>query len=233
MSEKLKGKYWATRQLHQELGALLGYTGGDVVDSSVIDPDPGAFRTLGVPYNSQWEDDAGLTRSDCGPACVEMVGEFMKPQAADIVSTDDVMKHITGGVNRPTTLTELAEASEALYGVKLGRIYSGSWDGLRLCIRDDLPVIALVHYGSFPTRIDRSYVAGHFMVVVGFDSIKYRGNVIERVIVHDPDFYGEPMVMGAYIPIVKDVFLKMWSDCYIDGNPNNTALVPEPIGFSA
>jgi hypothetical protein len=64
------------------------------------------------------------------------------------------------------------------------------------------------------------------MVVVGFDQIYYQDQVVERAIVHDPDFYGGLMAQGAFIPIVQPHFMGMWDDCYKDGNPRRMALTP-------
>ena len=72
-------------------------------------PGPGEPRVLGVPYHSQWEVDALDKRMDCGPACVEMVGEFWRPDVE--VTTDEIMRFVTQGVERGTLIRELQAAA--------------------------------------------------------------------------------------------------------------------------
>lgn len=211
-----KSKYWAATALHGELGELLGIE-GPAPQQAVR-----GFR-LDIPYHSQWERDAELTRRDCGPACVEMVGEYLCLDTD--VTTNDIMWSITGGEDRGTRINELQESAMAWYSVTLDRYNEFTWDELVARALAGEPCIVLVHYGSFPTRIDRNYTQGHYMVVCGFDEVDYQGKAVERVILHDPDFYGDAMEMGAFIPVVKSVFMKMWDDCHMDRNPRRMALV--------
>jgi len=203
---------------------------GNLVDemSNLLDKESGSTAPPGikldVPYHSQWEDDAGLARRDCGPACVEMVGKYMNPSAD--VSTDDIMRFITGGSDRATSISELQRASSELFGVTLRRVDGASPGPLGSCLVGCRPVIVLVHYGSFQMRMDRNYTAGHWMVVVGLDEIDYQGEKIERVLLHDPDWWGDYKAQGAFIPVETNHFLRMWGDCVKDGNPAFLALVP-------
>lgn len=188
-------------------------------------PDPEAKR-LPVPYHSQHEADAEWFRKDCGPACVEMVGEWARPERT-AVTTNEIMRFITAGVDRSIYIGELQRASEHFYEVGLERHGGASWEDLKYWIDKGLPAIVLVHYGSFAGRMDRGFNSGHFMVVAGRDSVDYQGETIERIILHDPDWYGGKEAQGAFIPVVKDHFMAMWEDCYKDGNPRRMALVPE------
>jgi len=182
------------------------------------------FVLLDVPYHSQHEADAQWFRKDCGPACVEMIGKSFNPNAP--VTTNEIMKHITAGVDRGVYVRELQAACGHFFDVDLDRYDPTDWRALKGWLEDGRPVIVLVHYGSFGMRIDRSYTAGHFMVVVGYDVIDYQGERVERAIVHDPDFYGDMQSQGAFLPVTQDHFVGMWEDSYKDSNPRRLALVP-------
>lgn len=168
---------------------------------------------LAVPYHSQWDSDAGAFKSDCGPTCVQMVGEFL---TSEDHTTDEIMDWIVDA-NRSTSSVELANAAREFYGVSLIRTPNSTWEALKAQIAKELPIIVLVHYGSFVMRLDRGYTGGHWMVVVGFDDL-------DRIILHDPDWWGVYRSQGEAIAVTKEHFNKMWTDCYIDGNPNNFAL---------
>ena len=197
----------------------------ELLDQAETPDLPVSRMVLPVPYHSQWEGDAELIRKDCGPACVEMLGEYYHPELQDI-STDDITKYITGGADRATSISELQRAFDHYYGAPLDRHGVANWDMLKKWIGDGHPAIVLVHYGSFLTRMDRNYTSGHYMVVCGFDRVYYQGQALERVILHDPDFYGVTTIgQGAFIPVIKSHFLKMWDDCYKDQNPRCLALV--------
>lgn len=199
-------------ELIARLGEILDAGGASVPPSGILD----------VPYHSQHEDDAQRFRKDCGPDCVEMVGEFYRPDLD--ATTDDIMSWITGGVDRATYISEVIEAAKHFYDVDLERVGEMSWDDLVDSVAVGDPVIVLVHYGSFRMRMDRNYTGGHFMVVVGFEEVVYQGEMIQRVVVHDPDFYAGIEAQGAFIPIAKSHFMSMWKDCYIDGNPNRVGI---------
>lgn len=208
------------------LADLLDATRPSPVPAPV--PAPGR-SVLDVTYHSQHEHDARLTRKDCGPACVEMVGEYYKPLLAGDVTTNEIMRYLTGGADRPTRISELQQASDHFYGVKFDRHDDATWEELGdWVVAKARPIIVLVRYASFQMRIDRRYLSGHYMVVVGFDEIDYQGETIQRAIVHDPDFYGPLIGQGAFIPIVEAHFMAMWRDAAkIRGNPACMALVPQ------
>lgn len=177
---------------------------------------------LRVPYSSQHEKDARATSLDCGPACVEMVGEYYRGQI-DGVGTDQIMKWITGGVNRTTSADELNEAARHFYNVKLVKHYSVGVFHLRQWIDDLKPVILLIRYGEIPLRMDLSYTGGHWIVAVGYSSFDWAGVNVERIHVHDPDWYRAYMAQGAYMPLIEDMLLNAW-DVY-----DNLALVAEDL----
>jgi hypothetical protein len=210
----------------------------DMLDhSEVPTPKPNPVlinrHVLDVQYHSQHEFDAKMTRRDCGPACIEMVGKYLRP-AVDH-STDEIMIRITKGVDRSTYISELQKAALEMFQITLHRVEHCSMMQLRDWILDDLPVIILVHYGSFHTRLDRNYRVGHFMVVVGYEIIDYQGTPSMRFLVHDPDYYSVPansdrlelFAQGAFIPVIEEHLHVMWSDAVKDRNPVRMALVPE------
>ena len=201
----------------------------DLLDAAQPGPVPAPARSvLAVPYHSQHEHDAKLTRRDCGPACVEMVGEYYKPLLAGDVTTNDIMRFLTGGADRSTYIGELQRASDRFYGVKLERHDEASWDDLKgWVVTLGRPCIVLIRYGSFVTRMDRRFISGHYLVVIGVDEIDYQGETIERVIIHDPDFYGAYIPQGAFISVVRSHFMAMWQDAAKQGNPARMALVPQ------
>ena len=178
---------------------------------------------LRVPYHSQHEADAQWFRKDCGPACVEAIGKYFSPTAS--ASTNEIMQHITRGVDRSTYTRELCAAAGHFFDVDLDRTEGNDWDDLMGWLDEGRPSVVLVHYGSFGLRMDRGWTGGHFMVVCGWDRIDYQGETIERVIVHDPDWYGDAMAQGAFIPVIKGHFMGTWDDAYKDGNPQRLALV--------
>lgn len=183
------------------------------------------FHVLDVPYHSQHESDAKKYRRDCGPAAVEMVGEWYHPDTD--ITTDTIMTYITTGADRSVWIKELQKAALYCYGVTLGRHDGLDWNALRkYVVEDKRPAIVLVHYGSYRMRMDRNYTAGHYLVVVGFDEIQYQDQTIKRIIIHDPNFYGSIEAQGAFLPIVKPHFMKMWNDCRRDDNPRCMALIP-------
>lgn len=222
-----RSKMW---KLVDNLAELLDTCGNDApVPQPVL-----KFHVLDVPYHSQHEADAKRFRKDCGPTCVEMVGEYLcldpdRLQRRD-VTTDEIMRWIVGfgaGRDRSVWIKELQDAMLHFYGVTLIRHDALDWAGLRMyVVEDKRPAIVLVHYGSFATRMDRNYTFGHYLVVVGFDEIQYQSETIERVIVHDPDYYAGLEAQGAFVPIIKEHFMRMWGDCHKDRNPNYMALIP-------
>ena len=175
---------------------------------------------LPVPYHSQWEKDATKFKSDCGPATVEMIGEYW---TSEDHTTNEIMDWIVD-VNRSTNSDELIKAAEHFYDVKLTKDYHSTWDKLKAQIAVGRPAIVLVHYGSFLGRLDRGYTGGHWMVVTGFDEVDYQGTKVERIIIHDSDWWGSYTTQGENIPITKYHFTQMWKNCYLDGNPNYFAL---------
>jgi hypothetical protein len=207
-----------------ELIALLA----DMLDDGTP-PEARVSKVLDVPYQSQHEDDARRYSLDCGPACVEMVCEFLNPN--EDATTDAIMTWMTGGRDRATYVIELQRAAQHFYGVELEREEPAEWEDLKAWVLNGrVPVIVLGRYGAFLTRQDRGWTGGHFFVVVGFDEVEYHGEAVERVILHDPDFYrsatADLTTQGAFVPLTKAHFMAIWDTCHVNGNPDRLALVP-------
>ncbi len=192
-----------TAKMHLEL-ALQNW---DAPDSTL----PTNPVLLDVPYSSQHERDAREYSLDCGAACIEMLGEFYRGQVAGI-GTDQIHEWMTGGRNTTTSKEQLIKAASHFYGVDLEHYYNTSNDQLRSWLNEGKPAIVLVRYGDFPMRMDRNYVSGHWMVVVGYDSYNWAGETVRRLVVHDPNWWSVAMGQGAYLPVVETVFNGMFVD---------------------
>jgi len=216
------GKFNHGTAEHDRLTLISELAG--LLDAGNIKPATDYF-VLDVPYHNQWELDAQTYRKDCGPACVEMVGKFYRPTST--VTTDAIMTLITSGADRPVYIAELQDAAQFHFDVDLERHDGATWEELQRWVMDEgRPVIILGHYGSLRTRMDRNYIAGHYVVVVGFDRVRYQDEIVERAIIHDPDYYGGLHAQGAFIPLVEDHLMSFWDDCDQDRNPRCMALVP-------
>ena len=167
--------------------------------------------TLYVPYSSQHEVDARKFRRDCGAACVEMLGEFYRGPAPG-VGTDEIHSWITGGVNRNTNKEELQRALKHFYDVDVEAHYNVAPATIREWIDEGKPSIVLVRYGDFPLRMDLAYTSGHWMVVCGYDAFDWCGYEVQRMIVHDPDWYYSFMAQGGFLPVVENMFVGMHKD---------------------
>lgn len=163
---------------------------------------------LAVPYSSQHERDATKFRLDCGPTCVEMVGECFNRDVQ--WSTDHIMEYITNGAERGTYGHELVTALKELYQVGAER-KTTDFAQLLVEIDNGHPAIILVKYGKFPMRMDRNYTGGHWMVVMGYRTYLWGRDIVTQLLIHDPDWYSGLMGQGAALPVVEQMFDEMYS----------------------
>ena len=194
-------------------------------------PDYGdRFVLWDCDHQSQWDKDADDTKKDCGPACVETVCKYVTGNVTG-PGTNEIMRFITGGTDRSTSLSELQKAAKELYGVTMTRHDGASIAQVIGWINAKRPPIILVKYGYFIMRLDRKYESGHFMVAVGRDRFVTNGVPVERIYVHDPDWWDPYMGQGAFIPVTHHHFFQMWDGAKDDKgpgwqNPARAALVP-------
>lgn len=172
---------------------------------------------LPVPYKSQWDADAGVSRDDCGPACVAMVlTHYDMPKG-----TDEVFAATGAGVDAYVTMAQMRRAAEQL-GLPLTYHTGRSLDDLREWLDQGRPVIALVKYGvwsSLGLTWD-DFTGPHFVVVVGYDD---QGNIL----VNDPDYRGARRLEGDHKPYPAELFRQAWYGLDPADNPQGAALVPE------
>lgn len=186
-----------------------------------------ARQVLGVRYNPQWGYDANAHKKDCGPACLEMLGEYHN-QGVDR-TTDEIMRYITGGADRPTGIAELRRAASELYGITLKRYNGATVHDLVKWIDAGRPAMVLIWYGGYELRLDRGFTGGHYWVVVGYERFHFEGQTWLRFIIHDPDYYGaRHVVSGAFMPVTMEQFGYVWDNAHRAwNNPDNVALVKE------
>jgi len=166
-----------------------------------------------VPYRSQWDDDAGLSRVDCGPACIAMMLGWNGTQ----IAVNDITK-LTG--TGPTNSKKLWDAA-LMYGLGLMRVNNAILPGIEQSIDVGHPLIALVRYIAFGThRQDIDYIGLHWVVVVGHDA--------DHVYIHDPNYWGERRHEGASKAIPRIMFDTAWHDTMPEA-VNGQMLVIQPL----
>lgn len=159
---------------------------------------------LKVPYKSQWDADANKTANDCGAASVAMILNYY----GENVTTNDVFDKTGAGLG----LISIAQIEKAIksFGYTTKRIVQSTPEVLKSYLDKDIPVIALVHYGSLKSTQDKNFKGGHFFVVVGYRDDGY--------FVNDPNFKGSLRADGDHHFYTKSEFEKAWSDASLDGN---------------
>lgn len=190
-------------------------------------PDPPKPQTgrviLDVPYSSQVVDvDALKYRNDCGPACLEMIGEWDNKDQK--ITTDEIMKWITKGADKYTGLGDLIRAGMHFYNLSIDYHSHATWEQLVGWVAgEERPVIALVHYGDLYFKAPTRFTGPHFVVVVGYEKALWGTQEVEKLYYHDPLF---PSFYGHCIPVLKDTWIATWSGSTKDGNKPRSVLVP-------
>lgn len=181
---------------------------------------------LPVAYKSQWDADASDTRDDCGPCSIAMILNFF----GEDVTTNAVFRKTGATINSLISVQSMINAINA-YGYKASYFTNQTTDQLKGYLNQGLPVIALVHYGSFLSRQDKGFSGGHFFDVVGYRDDGY--------FVNDPDFYSPLRKDGDHHFYTNSEFENGWTSCSMDKNPNNTFIViykknqPAPVNNQA
>jgi hypothetical protein len=178
---------------------------------------------LDIAYKSQYDPDAGLSRNDCGPACLAMI-----INALGAPVTTDAVFHRTGA--RPEEFVSMAQLMRAgeSYGAPLEFRKSWGLGDLRAALDLGRPFIALVHYGAFSetkkgVSTQSKFAGPHFVLVTGYDE--------SSVIGHDPLWGGDRRDDGAFRRWKNGVWLAAWGRCHEDCddrgrcNPDFAALI--------
>lgn len=159
---------------------------------------------MDIPYRSQWDPDANQRRNDCGPACVAMVLDaFGKHVEINQLSQIDIS-------DDGTTATELISLL-----ARNGVIHP------RRVAAFTPPAICLVRYSGFARASvqDKRYTGWHWVVLLDIDP--------QKVIVHDPDWWGSRRDEGA-----SHVFSRAeWDAAFIPyGNQGLIAIGWDEVG---
>ena len=134
-----------------------------------------------IPYKSQSDPDATISKNDCGPTCIAMILNGLDKN----VTTNAVFRR-TGC--KPTEYVSLAQMINAAqtYGITFQYKRPWSLEDLMQWISDGKAIIPLVHYGAWSqiqpgVSTQSTFTGPHFVVVVGFDD--------EYIYINDPLFW--------------------------------------------
>ncbi len=158
-------------------------------------------RMVDVPYRSQHDPDAQLSRADCGPACVAMLLQWKGVQ----VSIDEISRETSLG---STNAGQLISAA-GRHGLRLSRLSDMRLADVERAIEAKRPIVALVNYLDFgDRRQDTNYAGLHWIVVVGYDQA--------NVYINDPDYWGGRRLEGMQHAIPRAVFDQAWGNTMPD-----------------
>jgi hypothetical protein len=143
-------------------------------------------KIIDMAYRSQEDRDAGRFRNDCGPACIAMLIEYVRARrgqppsgvSIDTLSAQTSLKDVDNGL-----FTRELIPLAAKYNVTLNLSNALDLNAIIEEVRNDRPVLMLVHYGSLLGRQSQNVTAGHFLLVVGYDS--------NNIYVNDPDWWNQ------------------------------------------
>lgn len=166
-----------------------------------------------IPYVSQWDADAKLSRGDCGIVSACMIAQW---KGIDI--TPDAMLQRAGlPVGRLTySFSEIIIAARHV-GLELEYRSSATWGVLRDALIQSKPVIPLLRYNEISGNLD-DFAGAHFWLCVGFTH--------DSVVVHDPNYWHPYRDMGAYRQIPLTEFKKAIGEALLPtGNGVHQALI--------
>lgn len=178
-----------------------------------------ATKNLHVPFFSQWDEDAGQTKNDCGPCALKMILNYY----GEKLTTNEIFAKTEAGEGA-ITVSQLQKAI-TFYDYISQYEKNCSTEKLKELIDKNTPPIALVHYGDLQSRQDKNYKGGHFFVVVGYRDDGY--------FVNDPNFWGDYRKDGDHHFYTKEEFENAWQNCTKDSNPKNSLLIILPKEESA
>ncbi len=168
------------------------------------------MRNLEVKYKSQWDNDAGKTKNDCGPASIAMILNYY----GESLTTDTVFEK-TEADQGLIGWDELQKAIKSFgYIPHLER--NATPERIRELIDQNLPPIVLVHYGSLNSTQDKKFKGGHFFLVVGYREDGY--------FVNDPNFRDALRQDGDHHFYTKEEFESAWAETLQDKNQPHSLL---------
>jgi hypothetical protein len=143
-----------------------------------------------VPYISQWDSDAHLSRGDCGIVAAAMVAQWK-----GIDTTPDAMLRMADlPIGKHSyTFAEVMRAAQSV-GLTLNYHFPATWSVIREELCEGRPVVTLLRYGELLGNQD-DFDGSHFLTVVGCTA--------DDVIVNDPDWWGDRRDDGfmRHVPI--------------------------------
>lgn len=167
-------------------------------------------KNLEVAFKSQWDQDAGRSNNDCGPASIAMILNFYGEKL-----TTDAVHVLTEAGSGLIGFNHLLKAISAL-GYKGERLARQSPSVIKSYLDMNIPVIVLVKYGSLESVQDKKFKGGHFFVVVGYRDDGY--------FVNDPNFKDDLRSHGDHHFYTKEEFERAWKDSEKDGNQPNSLI---------
>ncbi|HVU13731.1 MAG TPA: C39 family peptidase [Phototrophicaceae bacterium] len=147
---------------------------------------------LNVPYVSQWDPTAHLSRGDCGIVAACMIALWLGIKA----TPDEMLQKAWLPIGRYIyDFPDVIKAAQAV-GVTLSYQYPATWKEIKLELDAHRPVITLLRYGVISGNQD-DFDGSHFWTVIGYDDT--------GVFVNDPDWWLPRRDEGAnrHIPMAE------------------------------
>ena len=167
----------------------------------------------GIPYKSQYDDDADDFRNDCGPACVAMILNGLGKN----VTTNAVYRKTGASSSGYVSVSQMMRAAQT-YGINFDYFYPWTLNDLKLSVKAGKAPITLVHYGAWSSlgKTQSSFTGPHFVVVVGYDE--------DFIFVNDPLWWGTRRGEGERKRWTYAEFDKAWKTASKDGNRNYSGI---------
>lgn len=140
-------------------------------------------KLIDVPYNSQWDSDAKLSRGDCGVVALAMIARWLGKN----VTPDGIIRGAGLPIGAHAYSFEQLLTAASYCGIKMYVEPVATWPVIQNAIALGDPVITLLRYGEISNNQD-DFDGSHFWVVVGFDD--------EYVYVNDPDWWEPRRIEG-------------------------------------
>ncbi len=134
------------------------------------------FELSDIPYRSQWDSDAALSRGDCGIVCVTMLANWRGIE----ITPDELLRFAELPVQQATyTFAQLMKAGNAV-GLRFTYQRPATWDNIRAALIAGQPSITLLKYGEISGNQD-TFTGAHFWLNVGYTETE--------AITHDSNFW--------------------------------------------